>query len=568
MTWSNAIQIGWVGNADSAWLDPKSGIDRTLEEGSCTEHSTRPHHFGARVLNVFNGRLERREIGISEQRIAWILQDGHAEAPRLDLDGQIVVPGLVEPHAHPDLLYGPLALAAAAVQFGTTTLCADLLTFCLLLDDEALASLLRTCRSAPLRLLWSLRPSAEGGGPPEARLSKERLIRLMDDQPPIVSIGEMTAWRALVEGDLRLRKIVTEGQRHGLRVNGHLPGASDRSLQRAAVAGVSDDHEATTVSEALARLDLGFWTMIRHSSLRPDARVISPGLVGYRSLNRAMLTTDGPVAADLAGGHLDVAVREVVGGGLDPIDAIRMATINPATYLGLDQFVGSIAPGRFADFVVVEDVSDFHPHLVVEGGKPVNAQALPVYSEGIEATHFRRANLNALDLQTAALNSPTVQLDGVITRLTKAQPGSSSMAVLLARDGRWMVAVNVSNVRVPALASSFTGTGDVLLLGDDPKKLIAAYDKLVEIQGGIVTPTRILPLPLFGVLSDLSVQELAPIVAGFSSEVELSGGRIPLEFLLLFLTLGALPDVRLTPGGLLEVKSGVLLEEPTPLLSK
>jgi adenine deaminase len=520
---------------------------------------------GARVLNVFNGRLEDREIGISEGRIAWILESAPVDAPRLDLRGQVIVPGLIEPHAHPDVLYGPLAMAAAAVQFGTTTLCGDLLTFCLLLEDPALESLLDACRDAPARLVWALRPSAEGGGPPEDRLADKRLTKLMHDNSSIVSIGEMTSWRALVEGDRRLQKIVAEAQRRGLRVNGHLPGASTTSLQRAAVAGVSDDHEATTAQEALARLDLGFWTMIRHSSLRPDARRIVSALVGYQGLNRAMLTTDGSVAEDLTHGHLDVAVREVVAGGLDPVDAIRMATINPASYLGLDQYVGSVGPGRFADLVVVEDLADFHPHTVIQGGKPVSVESLPAYPEAARAAPFRQAALTEDDLRAAALSAPTIRLEGVISRLTESQTPSGSMAVLVARDGRWMVALNVANVSVLALASSFTGTGDVLLLGEDAKQLIAAYHKVVEIQGGIVTPTRVLPLPLFGVLSDLDAHQLAPIVAGLSSEVNLPGGDIPLEFLLLFLTLGVLPDVRLTPGGVLQVKTGDLVGKPIPL---
>ena len=92
---------------------------------------------GARVLNIFSGALELLDIGVTSGRIAWTLPTGEAPSPiyattQHDLGGNIAVPGLVEPHAHPELLYGPIALSSAAVQHGTTTLCADLLTLSLI----------------------------------------------------------------------------------------------------------------------------------------------------------------------------------------------------------------------------------------------------------------------------------------------------------------------------------------------------------------------------------------------------------------------------------------------------
>jgi adenine deaminase len=520
---------------------------------------------GGRVLNVFNGRLERRDIGIAEGRIAWLADGPPDDAPRIDVSDRVVVPGLIEPHAHPEVLYGPLALADAAARHGTTTLCADLLTMVVMLDDDALGSLLDVCREAPARMLWALRPCAEGGGPVEDRLTASRMIGLMDRFPSIVAVGEVTAWRSLVDGDPRLDAVLADASRRNLRVNGHLPGASVRSLERAVVAGITDDHECTTAEEAVARLDLGFWTMVRHSSLRPDAARIAAGLLGHPALHRTMVTTDGPVAADLVRGHLDTVVREVIGAGLDPVDAVRMASLNPATYYGIDRHVGAVAPGRFADLVVVDDMQEFRPQVVLRGGEPVRSAVRPSYPVTSRGAPIVRAELSAADLVAATSGAPTVRLDGIITRRLPVDPPSGSRAVLLARDGSWRVGMNVANVEVRALASSFTGTGDVLLLGSDADLLVAAYHRLVDIEGGIVTPTRTVPLPLFGVLSDLPVDELADVVASLSSEVKVAGADVPLEFLLLFLTLGVLPEVRLTPGGVLEVKTGRILAEPTGL---
>jgi adenine deaminase len=128
-----------------------------------------------------------------------------------------------------------------------------------------------------------------------------------------------------------------------------------------------------------------------------------------------------------------------------------------------------------------------------------------------------------------------------------------------------MDAMNVANIEVTAIVSSFTGTGDVLLLGSDFAQLVVAYERVVAMRGGIVTPERAMSLPLFGVLSDLSVEEVAREVAGLVSGIRMDGGTIPLEYLLLFLTLGVLPELRLTPGGVFEVKTGLFVTPPIAL---
>jgi adenine deaminase len=414
-------------------------------------------------------------------------------------------------------------------------------------------------------MLWALRASAEGAETVRANMSASRVADLVDTCSSIVSLGEMTDWRSLVEGDSRLVEVTATARARGMRVNGHLPGASVASLQRASVAGISDDHEAINTDEALARLRAGLWVMIRHSSLRPDARQIASGLTHSRGLHRMMLTTDGPVAADLATGHLDVVLREVIAGGIDPVEAIRMATLNPATYLGLDQFVGALAPGRFADIVALDSLSGCRVQCVFRGGRPVSEHK-PLSYPALTGPPILRAEVTETILRDAAEFAPTVRLDGVISRKVAPSAGTpGATAFLVARDGCWMVSMNVANVHVTAIASSFTGTGDVLLLGSDFQKLAVAYERVLNMKGGIVTPECALSLPLFGVLSDQSVEVVAREVARVGSAIRVDGASIPLEYLLLFLTLGVLPELRLTPAGVLEVKTGNILTQPVAL---
>src|ERR1700728_2257185 len=177
---------------------------------------------GAHVLNVFTGELEQRQIGVSGDRIAWVRNDVPSGSTRVDLEGLVVVPGFIEAHAHPEVLYGPLALAAGAARFGTTTLCADLLMFTTMLEDEELMRLIEACTQAQARMLWALRASAEGAESVRASMSVSRVTALIDACSTIVSVGEMTDWRSLVDGDSRLVNVAATARARGMRVKGHI----------------------------------------------------------------------------------------------------------------------------------------------------------------------------------------------------------------------------------------------------------------------------------------------------------------------------------------------------------
>jgi adenine deaminase len=314
----------------------------------------------------------------------------------------------------------------------------------------------------------------------------------------------------------------------------------------------------------MLRLDNGFWVMVRHSSLRRDARSIVSRLIEERRpLNRVMLTTDGPVAADLVGGHLDVVVREAIAGGSDPVDAVRMATINPSTYLGLDAFIGSISPGRWADVLLVSDLAEFKVESVLVGGRPPTCS--PEYPGNLRVPPIRRAPVTPSLLRSVAETGPAVRMEGILTRVEERPLRYGGVvAALVARDGSWIVGMVLTNVKVDALVSSFTGGQDILLLGSDTEKLAALYDDLVRQGSGILSSNYNLPLPLLGVLSMMGVAELAEHIARLGAAIQLPAD-VPLEFALLFMALGVLPDVRLTPGGVLEVKSGEILARPLSL---
>jgi adenine deaminase len=521
---------------------------------------------GGRVLNVFTGHVQDVGIGILGGRIAWVGEPPGEAAATVELDGATVVPGLIDPHAHGDIVCTPIAFAHEAVRHGTTTVVLDAYTLAAFLDDHELARVMDAVEASEMKVLWGLRPARDAGGPADdVALPRERLARLLA-RPGVSSTGETTAWRALLEGDKRVGGFLSDAIDAGLNVDGHLPGASPRTLARLAAAGITSDHEAITGAELAARVEVGMWAMVRNSSLRPDGEALGRAIVADRfPHDRLLLTADGVVPTDLVHGHLDTVVREVVRGGVDPVAAVRMGTLNAAVYLGLDTHLGAIAPGRCADLIVLDDLARFEPARVMSDGRfldrdaplrdPVDWAALTV--------PIRAAALDADTIARACSPAPAIRMQGVIARLDDEPGPQPAYVALVARDGSAITGTTTRDFDVRAVATSVTATTDVLLLGTDAAELARLYHRVVALGGGTATPDAELALPVFGHLSPAALPELA--VALEHVERSLPNGGPPFTYRSLFLTLPALPGICVTPAGLLDVRARRIVSEGVAL---
>jgi adenine deaminase len=526
---------------------------------------------GGRVLNVFTGELSRADIGIVAGRIAWVGEApaGAGARQAREVGGRTIVPGLIDPHCHVDLMCTPSAFAAAAVRRGTTTIVADTYGLARWLDDEQLCSVLRALGRAPMKMLWGIRASLAAGGAEDLPgHSSERLSGLLR-WPAVAGAGEVTAWPALLAGDARLERFVTEVLDQGLNVDAHAPGASSRTLGRLAAAGLSSDHEAIDGGELLTRVELGFWTMVRHSSLRPDGVTLGHA-IATRPIptERLMLTADGVMPKDLLGGHVDRVVRAVIEGGVAPIAAVRMATLHPAVYLGLDAHLGSIAPGRCADLLIVEDLERFQPEQVMCDGRFVDGGE--ELDDGIDWSAMRLpmspARLDAGTLVEVCRQGPQLHLDGITARPADGAGTAERIYVaLVARDGRSIVGTTIDTLDTRAVASSLTGSADALLMGRDPEAMIECYRCLVQMGGGLACPGDALAMPVLGSLSEEPVEVFSERLARFVEIAGVPDAPIPFSSRSSFLTLPALPGVCLTTEGIIEVRSGARLTEPRAL---
>lgn len=540
---------------------------------------------GGTLLNVYTGEVYPANVAIAGERIAYVGSRQDMVGTRttvLDAAGRVLVPGYIDPHCHPAHVITPAALARHLLPLGTTTLFADTLQFWELGGLRAFRTVADALARSPLKFYWMIRVHAQTRTTNEPKRFPVRDLTRALAHPWAVAAGEVTRWPEVHDGNADLLRRLDLALSRGQRVEGHTAGASAERLAAIAAGGLSSDHEPISAREVLERARLGIAVMLRESSLRPDldglldALKEAPGLAA-----RAMLTADGSMPAFIQEhGFVDHLIRTAMQRGVPPVDAYRMATLNPATYFGKDADLGGIAPGRYADVCVLEDLSEPRPLTVLARGRvaaregralvrvPEPSWARAFATPAARLTQRWRAHAGDFRLpERAAL--PIIRLvSAVITRLEERAPAPGDLyAALMDRAGRWVAPALLAGFgdRVDGLASTISTDFNVLVMGRRPESMARAVNRLLEVHGGVVLVDGDevaweLPLPIGGIMTRGEL----PAAARAETELRaaLAARGYPFHdpfFTFLFLAADFLPAVRLSPRGVWDVKGGRVL---------
>lgn len=548
---------------------------------------------GGQVVNVYSRELVAADVAVKGGRIAYV----GPELPRLgpntvviEASGLYLVPGFVEPHAHPLLVYNPFTYAAAVLPRGTTTVVGDSYWVMVHLGAAGLARFMAQTGSALLKFLWFVRPHSPSLQPLEADICSLEGQRLLLSHPMVLGWGEATRWYDVVQQVPRVLESLAFSLSRRKRLDGHTAGARGRPLAALAAAGISGCHEAINVPQALERLRLGMYVALRDSSIRHDlrelARLITENGV---DTSRLLLTTDGPTPATLAHeGHTDTLLARIIEAGVDPLAAIQMATINPATYWRIEDQVGSISPGRYADILLVRDLRRLVPETVLAGGEVVarNGELVEKIPDpdweglGIGPLPPREINpgIFAIPAQGTAVEFPVMQVSATV--LTRRQDMCLPVrdGVITAPEGVMKIACIDSQGRqvangfitgladgIDALASSYHVGLGVLAVGKTSEAMARAVSEVYRMGGGLVLMRKgalafRFSLPLLGLMSPEPVEDLAAREEEFTRLMQSCGYRYdcPL-YTIFFLSASDLPDIRITPRGLYDNRQDQIL---------
>ncbi|MBU8905791.1 adenine deaminase C-terminal domain-containing protein [Desertibacillus haloalkaliphilus] len=558
------------------------------------------------VINVYSGELLKHNVAIYKDSIAYLGESEHSIGEQtnvIDATGKYISPGFIESHAHPWVFYNPVSVTGKVLPLGTTTTVNDNLFFYLHMGAKGLKDMIKDLRTLPGSFFWLIRLVSQSDYPKERQWFNQKDIQSLLELDDVLGSAEVTRWPLLYDADPFVLDTVEHVKKLGKVVDSHNAGCNYEKLNAIAASGVNACHEAITTEEALNRLRLGIWTVLRNSSLRPDLPEIIK-LITEQKVNtsRVIMTTDGPHPSFIdEEGFVDGLVRKAVELGIDPIQAIQMVTINPATYLRLDEYIGGLAPGRQADVLLLPDLTSFRPEQVIAKGE--------IVAENGELT-TKLPNINweqylvrePFTVAKSVIENPDLYryphpvpeqpvpvahfLSTVISKRTDATLPSKNgfidlsqhedlvQAFLIDRNGNWVSKALLQNYakNIDGLATTYNTTTELLVMGKDPKAMAKAAARVHELNGGVVLVDNDeivleIPLPLTGMMTTSTSFDTAVTYQNqFLTAMQERGYPFhDILYSLLFLTCDFLPGLRLTPHGLYEVKKDKILDPAVPV---
>jgi adenine deaminase len=537
-----------------------------------------------RVINVFTGEILDADIAVTGDTIAGVGAEYKANR-EIDLQGRYLCPGLIDAHVHIESsMVSPPQFARAVVPRGTTTAVTDPHEIANVAGAEGIRYMLAASEGLPLSVFVNL-PScvpATHMGTAGASLEADDLVKLAD-LPRVIGLAEFMNVPGAVLGLPNALEKLKAFQ--GRVIDGHAPGVTGKWLQAYVGAGPGSDHECMTTAEMVEKLRLGMIVFIRESTAAKNLRALIPAVTPENSRRCAFCSDDRHPADLLDEGHLDHLVRLAIAEGLDPVTAIRMATLNAAEWFRLRDR-GAIAPGKQADMIAFSSLDDFQAEmvfaggvLVAENGRVAAEWPIPAADESAVrgSIHVDWDQLSlAIPAEGAKMRVIGVVADQVVTEhLIEAPTVEDGMAVAdverdlakLAVIERHRATGNVGlgfarglGLQRGAIAGSVGHDAhNLTVAGCDDVSMMTAARAVGEMGGGLVAAAGdevlgSVPLPIAGLMSDQPVETVRAQMDSLVTVAHELGSPLHDPFMALgFLALEVIPSLKLTDQGLVDV---------------
>jgi adenine deaminase len=531
---------------------------------------------GGRVFSVFTREWLETDVAVVDGHVAGL--GDYEGSEELDAADRYVVPGFVDAHMHLEttkLLVDEFA--QLVLPLGTTTVVVDPHEIANVLGTDGVHWLLDVCGDLPLDVYFmasSCVPASSFESPrrPFSPGDLEGLLR----RRRVIGLAEMMNFPGVISGDQHeLAKLALPGARH---VDGHAPGVVGKALNAYAAAGIYSDHEAFTIEEGRERLRAGMWLLIREASAARNLQALIPLASEFGPARIAFCTDDREPEHIADDGHINTMVRDAVAAGIPPEDALTMATLNPATWHGLDH-LGAIAPGYQADLLLLPDLKSFVPETVLKRGSEVGKIERVEVPEWVKHT-VRIRHVAASDfaipwdggkarvigvipdqiVTEGLVEEPTV-VDGQAVASSTRDLAKIAVVERHLGTGRHAVGlVRGFGLRSGALASTFSHDAhNIVVVGMDDQDMARAIGRLTEIGGGVVVVEdrgvrAELALPIAGIISDAPLAKVVEASRGCIDAAAKLGCTLPSPFqTMAFLALSVIPSLKITDHGLVDV---------------
>lgn len=540
------------------------------------------------IVNVISGEICPGEVAIADGKIVGMGTTEYDGEKIFDAGGKFLAPGFIDGHIHIESSYiSPEQLGRLLVPRGTTSIIADPHEIANVCGLTGLRYMLEAAQHTKLNIFYAMPscvPAAtfEDAGAVIEAADMEEL--LSDDN--FFGLGEFMNTYAVIHCvDKALDKILL-AKKLNKPIDGHAPKLTGKDLNAYLVAGVSGDHECTTVEEMNERLRKGMYVLIREGSACHDLKALVKGVTQANSHRVVLCSDDCQTKTIFELGHMDKNIKMCVEEGLDSITAIQMATINATNFIGLHDR-GKISIGTRADLVLLDDLKDFRADKVWIGGELVadNGKYLPEIIPAdissvrgsVKVKNFSVDRLK-MKLTGGKVHLIGIEPGGVVTKKILADVKHDEMGDFIFDPAQDIckVAVIERHHETGKIALGFlSGYGikrgaiavsvahdshNIITAGVSNEEIFCAVNALIKMEGGMVLVNNgeviaSIALPIGGLMSDMTGEELKEALDAFHEkayyELGISANVEPV-MTLTFMSLPVIPEIKLTTSGLFD----------------
>ncbi len=549
----------------------------------------------AQLVNVCSGECYVADVAVVDGVVVGVYthdaSKGKSAREERDLEGRWLAPGLIDGHMHIESTMLSLSeFARLVVPRGVLTVILDPHEFANVMGVAGIRYVLESGLGLPLTsyvMLSSCVPASSFESPYRVLLAEDLLPLLSEER--VLGLAEMMNIPGVLGSDAQVLAKIHATLQHGLVVDGHAPGVRGADLSAYVAAGIMSDHECTTVEEARERLRLGMWLMIREGSAAQNLTALLP-IVQELHPPRVFFVTDDRDPLDLTSrGHMDSIVRQAISLGLDPVEAIRLASYNPAQYFKLYNR-GAIAPGFIADMVVLDDLRTFQVESVYKDGAVIarngklvedkisaSVRKLPDTTGTIHIGTITEADLripangksghvHVIGIEPGQIATQHLQEEALVNEdALMADPESDLLKLVVIERHHASRRVGLGFVKgfglkQGAIASSVAHDAhNIVIVGANDADILRAAYALQEMGGGFACVVdgevrASVPLPIAGLVSPAPASEVAQQLRTLDAVAASLGCTLEHPCMTLsFLSLSVIPSLKLTDQGLIDV---------------
>lgn len=540
----------------------------------------------ATYLNVFTQEFLKGDIAIVGGRYAGIGE--YSAANEVDCTGKTVVPGFIDGHVHLESsIIMPLRYAKEVIPHGTTAIVTDPHEIANVLGKDGIDYMLQSTADMPMEVFFMV-PSCAPATPFDengATITPEIVDEYLNKKR-VLGLAEMMNYPGVLARDKTTLDKVFAALKKRKLVDGHAPGLSGKDLNAYVSVGVLSDHECSKLEEALEKVRLGQWIMVRQGTAGRNLEALAPLLMGPTS-QRCIFVTDDKHPGDLSEqGHIDYIIRKAIEYGVKPETAFTVASHNAAIYFGL-KHKGAIALGYKADFVVLNDVNSVDVSSVYKEGRKIAEKEILEWiivnvDEDIKRKVEHTVNIKSAEPSDFAIAKDREHVIGLIPgQIITTDAGMAERVdvdndiVKVAVVERHKATGHIGKaylkgygLKKGAVATSIAhDSHNIIVAGTNDEDMSFAVKRIAEMQGGMVVVAdgevkAELALPIAGLMCDLSVRAANAAISQVKEAAFELGVNKDIDPLmtLSFVSLPVIPSLKLTTLGLVDVNEFKLLD--------